>query len=59
LENYQYGKGTIACLTGAYFPASGRVPYACFDRDSRRAYLNGYNPGNMDYYYGVRSAVRA
>jgi hypothetical protein len=51
------GQGKISFQTGAYFPASGDVPVAYWDRDDRRAYLSAYNPDYSYSYVGVRSGV--
>ena len=63
MDNSQNNTDSIAYLTGAYFPpttatASGDVPYANWDRGDRRASLYGSDPGDVDEYIGVRSAVR-
>ena len=52
------GKGSISYQVGAYFVSSGAVPYSCWDRDRRRAYLGGSNPTDQHSLYGVRSGVR-
>jgi hypothetical protein len=57
IDDWQ-GKGSIAYNTGAYFPASGRVPYACWGRGIRRAYLDRDDPARGNGGIGARSAVR-
>jgi hypothetical protein len=57
INDYQ-GKGSLSYQTGAYFPASGYVPYSCWNRGFRRAYLNRSNPSNRGSRYGVRAGVR-
>ena len=52
------GKGSIAYNTGAYFPASGDVPYAYWNRGDRQADLGGSDPTNRNDDIGARSAVR-
>jgi hypothetical protein len=52
------GNGSVSYQAGAYFPSSGAVPYACWDRGDRRAYLGGYYPDDRDDGCGVRPAVR-
>jgi hypothetical protein len=44
IDDWQ-GKGSIAYNTGAYFPASGYVPNACWYRDDRQAYLSRERSG--------------
>lgn len=56
LDDYQ-GKGKLSYLTGAYFPASGSVPGAYWDRNDRRAGLSGGDPGGRDEDYSVRRSV--
>src|SRR3989338_3378524 len=57
IDNYQ-GNGSISYQLGAYFPASGAVPYACWYRDGRQARLGRLDPGGRDGVCGVRSGVR-
>ena len=57
IDDYQ-GNGSISYQVGAYFPASGVVPSACWDRGNRRAVLGRYYPDNRYDCCGVRSAVR-
>lgn len=52
------GNGSVSYQIGAYFPSSGYVPSAYWDRDYRQAYLGGSNPDFRDDDYGVRPAVR-
>ena len=51
------GEGSISYNTGAYFPLSGGVPYACWDRDDRQAYLSRNVPDDRADIFGSRSAV--
>ena len=57
IDDYQ-STGSIAYNTGAYFPASGYVPSACWRRGSRQAGLNGDAPAARDDRIGAWSAVR-
>lgn len=57
VDNYQ-GHGSVSYQLGAYFPASGRVPHAYWNRGGRRAELGGSDPDYRDGDCGVRSAVR-
>jgi hypothetical protein len=57
IDDWQ-GKGSIAYNTGAYFQASGRVPYACWGRGARRGYLDRDDPTSRSGGVGARSAVR-
>ena len=57
MDDWQ-GKGSISYQVGAYFPASGDVPRAGWDRVNRRARLGGYDPEDSDPDIGVRGAVR-
>jgi hypothetical protein len=57
IDDWQ-GKGSIAYNTGAYFQATGYVPYACWDRGDRQAYLSRGAPAGRDDSVGARSAVR-
>src|SRR3989344_6570550 len=41
-NDYQ-GKGSISYQLGAFFPSSGNVPLSCWDRNYRRANLDGYD----------------
>ena len=56
IDDWQ-GRGSIAYLTGAYFPASGYVPRADWNRGSGQAYLSGDVPANRYGGVGARSAV--
>ena len=56
-DDYQ-GQGKISFLTGAFFPVSGNVPYAYFDRDTRRARLSRFNPDNRSEDCSARRWVR-
>src|SRR3989338_10598414 len=58
MDDYQNNTDSIAYLIGAYFIASVSVPGACWNRGSRRAHLNGNDPGSGVGNVGVRSAVR-
>ena len=51
------GNGSLSYQLGSYF-LSGRVPIAVWRRGYRQAYLYGYDPGNRNDDYGVRSGVR-
>ena len=57
IDDYR-GNGRASYQVGAYFPASGVVPVACWYRDARRACLGRYYPDFRDDFCGVRSAVR-
>ena len=57
LDDYQ-GRGSVSYETGSYFPASGGVPYAGWDRGNRRADLGRSDSGSSDSRIGVRGAVR-
>ena len=57
MDDWQ-GKGSISYQVGAYFPASGSVPFAHWGRDRRQAYLDGSAPEYSHPYIGVRGAVR-
>ena len=56
-DDYQ-GNGSISYEIGAYFPSSGGVPSAYWDRDNRRAGLGGDNPSFRDDSVGVRVGVK-
>ena len=60
LDNYQSNNESITYLTGAFFPSidgSAFVPFACWNRDDRQAYLVRHVPGSRGVFFGVRSAV--
>ena len=57
IDDYQ-GNGKISYQVGAYFPSSGDVPNAYWDRDDRRANLHRVDVDNRLDHCGVRSAVR-
>ena len=57
IDDWQ-GKGSIAYNTGAYFPAAGYVPGACWFRGDRQADLGGSGPAARGGSFGARSAVR-
>ena len=57
IDDYQ-GNGSIAYNTGAYFPASGSVPDAYWNRGNQRARLGRNVPTTRNDYIGARSAVR-
>lgn len=57
LDDWQ-GKGKISRNVGQYFPASGYVPGAYWDRDYRQASLFMADADNRVDSIGVRSAVR-
>lgn len=57
IDDYQ-GNGSASYQFGAYFPASGDVPYAYWYRVYRQAYLFGSDPDRRDSDVGARSAVR-
>lgn len=52
------GNGSISYQLGAYFPASGGVPGADWDRGSRGAYVGRDVPGDRGDDCGVRGSVR-
>ncbi len=56
IDDWQ-GQGKGSWLTGAYFPASGFVPCADWDRDARLAYLDGSGPSVSFSGFGCRSSV--
>ncbi|MCR4314255.1 MAG: hypothetical protein NUV84_03345 [Candidatus Uhrbacteria bacterium] len=58
IDDYQNNTESIAYLTGAYFATSDDVPYACWYRDGRRAYVSRSDPDDVGEHIGVRSAVR-
>ena len=53
-----HGNGSVSYQIGAYFHASGHVPYAFWNRDHRQAHLDSYDPEYSDPNFGVRGAVR-
>lgn len=57
IDDY-FGNGSISYQLGAYFPASGVVPYAYWDRGSRLACLDWNVPGYRVGFCGVRASVR-
>ena len=57
IDDYR-GNGRASYQVGAYFPASGNVPNAYWDRGYRQAYLGRSNPDIRYDNCGVRSAVR-
>jgi len=57
IDDYR-GNGSVSYQTGAYFPSSGDVPSAYWDRDFRQACLGRYLPDYRYDYCGVRPAVR-
>jgi len=57
IDDYQ-GNGSATYNTGAYFPASGDVPGACWGRDLRQARLSRDDPTARGGSIGARSAVR-
>ena len=52
------GNGSVSYQVGAYFPSSGGVPSAYWDRDDRLAYLDRRSPDYRFDNCGVRPAVR-
>jgi len=56
-NDYQ-GKGSLSCQLGGYLVSSGYVPYSCWYRGYRQAFLSGYYPSDLDSEYGVRVGVR-
>jgi hypothetical protein len=56
LDDYQ--SGSACFLPGAYFPASGSVPFAYWYRVGEQAGVVRRDPGDRGPYDGVRSAVR-
>jgi hypothetical protein len=58
VTNDYTGKGSLSFQIGAYFPSSGLVPDSCWDRGSRRAYLDRDYPSDRYSDYGVRVGVR-
>ena len=57
IDDYS-GHGSASYQLGAYFPASGYVPSAYWCRGTRRAGLDGGNPGLRDSDDGVRAGVK-
>ncbi|MDO8492172.1 MAG: hypothetical protein Q7S34_00835, partial [bacterium] len=57
LNDYQ-GKGSISYNLGALFPASGGVPFSCWDRADRHAHLGWHAFGHRNPGCGVRLGVR-
>lgn len=57
IDDWQ-GLGSIAYLTGAYFPASDLVPGARWSRGVRQASLNRLDPRGSGESVGARSVVR-
>jgi len=57
LDDYQ-GNGSVSYQLGSYFPASGFVPYAFWDRGVRQARLGGGGPGYRYDFCGARLGVR-
>ena len=57
MDDWQ-GKGSISYQVGAYFPASGSVPFAYWDRGNRQADLVRNDPEYSYPRIGVRGAVR-
>ncbi|MFH1255509.1 MAG: hypothetical protein V1667_03515, partial [bacterium] len=57
IDDYS-GKGSVSYQLGAFFPASGSVPGASWNRGYRQAYLGRFNPGNSNSGDGVRAWVR-
>ena len=57
IDDYS-GKGSASYQLGAYFPADGYVPYAYWNRGTRRAYLGRDFPRYSVSDTGVRGAVR-
>jgi hypothetical protein len=57
-QNQAIDDDVAAYNTGAYFPASDRVPYAFWNRGVQQARLDGNDPTNRYGSIGARSAVR-
>lgn len=57
IDDYS-GNGKASFQLGAYFPFSGVVPIAYWDRDYRRANLSRDNPRARNGYFGARSSAR-
>jgi hypothetical protein len=57
IDDYQ-GNDSASCQVGAYFPDFGHVPYAYWNRYSRRVFLSGDFPGNRYPDPGIRTGVR-
>jgi len=57
IDDYS-GHGSASYQLGAYFPASGDVPDADWNRDNRQVYLYRFSPGVSSSGGGLRSAVR-
>ena len=57
IDDYS-GHGSASYQLGAYFPASGDVPDADWNRDNRQVYLYRFSPGVSSSGSGLRSAVR-
>jgi hypothetical protein len=58
LDDYEGKAGSVAYLTGAWFPDYGGVPFAGWVRGGRQAYLDRRDQDAGVVSYGVRSAVR-
>ena len=56
IDDWQ-GNGKSCWMAGAYFPASGLVPYGRWFRYFRQAYLYGSDPGLRYSNFAVRSGV--
>lgn len=56
IDDYQ-GQGKISYNLGAYFPASGCVPYGYWYRDDRQAFLSRCGSGYRASNRGVRAGV--
>ncbi|HOX40812.1 MAG TPA: AAA family ATPase [bacterium] len=57
IDDYQ-GRGSVRYLGAAWFPSASYVPYAYWNRGSRRASLSRYDPTVQSGDCGVGSAVR-
>ena len=57
IDDWQ-GNGSLSYQLGAYFPAGGYVPYACWDRDDHQVSLGRSDPGSSGSGSGLRSSVR-
>ena len=56
IDDYS-GNGSASYQVGACFPVSGDVPYACWSRANRRAYLGRVDPGSSYSSDGARSVA--
>ena len=57
IDGWQSG-GNVSYQIGGYFPASGYVPVAYWDRGDLRVGVDGYDPEDGSDDCGIRTAVR-